>query len=114
VIGFSIDYTLHIGHMYEEAREKGFKKREERIKYSLERMGTTVLAGAITTAGSALFMLMCQMTFFYKMALLISVTILNSLIYSLLFLVSLCILFGPENEFGQISLNCLRCKSQTD
>ena len=114
VIGFSIDYTLHIGHMYEEAREKGFNKREERIKYSLERMGTTVLAGAITTAGSALFMLMCQMTFFYKMALLISVTILNSLVYSLLFLVSLCILIGPENEFGQISLNCLRCKSQTD
>ena len=110
VIGFSIDYTLHIGHMYEEASEKGLKKKEERIGYSLERMGTTVLAGAITTAGSALFMLMCQMQFFYKMALLISVTILNSLIYSLLFLVSLCILIGPENEFGKITLKCLKCK----
>ena len=90
VIGFSIDYTLHIGHMYEEAREKGYNSREERITYSLERMGTTVLAGAITTAGSALFMLFCQMTFYYKMALLISITILNSLIYSLVFLVSIC------------------------
>lgn len=109
VIGFSIDYTLHIGHMYEEASEKGFEKKEDRIGYSLERMGTTVLAGAITTAGSALFMLMCQMQFFYKMALLISVTILNSLIYSLMFLVSLCILFGPENEFGKITLKCIKC-----
>ena len=65
-------------------------------------MGTTVLAGAVTTAGSALFMLFCQMTFFYKMALLISITILNSLVYSLIFLISLCVLIGPENEFGYI------------
>ena len=102
VIGFSIDYTLHIGHMYEEAKEKGYNSREDRISYSLERMGTTVLAGAITTAGSALFMLFCQMTFFYKMALLISITILNSLVYSLVFLVSICLLIGPENDFGHI------------
>ena len=102
VIGFSIDYTLHIGHMYEEAKEKGLNTREERVAYSLERMGTTVLAGAVTTAGSALFMLFCQMTFFYKMALLISITILNSLVYSLIFLISLCVLIGPENEFGYI------------
>ena len=51
VIGFSIDYTLHIGHMYEEAKEKGWRSRIDRTQYSLERMGTTVLAGAITTAG---------------------------------------------------------------
>ena len=51
---------------------------------------------------------MCQMQVFYKMALLISVTILNSLIYSLVFLVSLCILIGPENNFGEINMKCLK------
>ena len=112
VIGFSIDYTLHIGHMYEEAKEKGWRSSIDRTQYSLERMGTTVLAGAITTAGSALFMLMCQMQFFYKMALLISVTILNSLIYSLVFLVSLCILIGPENNFGEVNLKCFKEKTK--
>ena len=63
VIGFSIDYTLHIGHMYEEAKENRINTREE-VAYSLERMGTTVSAGAVTTAGSALFML--SNDFFYK------------------------------------------------
>ena len=66
VIGFSIDYTVHIGHMYQEADDFDIKDREGRTLYALERMGSTVVAGAITTAGSALFMLGCQMTFFYK------------------------------------------------
>ena len=102
VIGFSIDYTVHIGHMYQEADDFDIKNREGRTLYALERMGSTVVAGAITTAGSALFMLGCQMTFFYKMALLISITILYSLIYSLIFLISFMILLGPEDKFGMI------------
>ena len=102
VIGFSIDYTVHIGHMYQEANEYNFKTRNFRTLYALERMGSTVLAGAGTTAGSALFMLGCQMTFFYKMALLISITIFYSLIYSLVFLISFMIILGPENDFGII------------
>ena len=102
VIGFSIDYTVHIGHMYQEANEFNLKYRNLRTLYALERMGSTVLAGAVTTAGSALFMLGCQMTFFYKMALLISITIFFSLIYSLGFLVSFMILLGPEKDFGII------------
>ena len=104
VIGFSIDYTVHIGHMYQEADEVGLKLRNERVLYALERMGSTVLAGAVTTAGSALFMLGCQMTFFYKMSILISITIFFSLIYSLGFLISASILFGPEYNSGKINI----------
>ena len=94
--------------MYTEGNEYGVKDREGRTKYALEKMGSTVLAGAITTAGSALFMLNCQMTFFYKMAILISITIFYSLIYSLGFLVSCIILFGPENNVGKI----FKCKNK--
>ena len=67
-------------------------------------MGVTVLAGAITTAGSAVFMTLCQMTFFYKMSLLITITILFSLVYSMGYLTSLCILIGPEHNFGIIKV----------
>ena len=111
VIGFSIDYTLHIGHMYQEAGEFQHQNREVRTKYALEKMGSTVLAGAITTAGSAMFMFACQMTFFYKMAILISVTIFFSLIYSLGFLIACMITIGPQKDFGSLS-RCYRqiCK----
>jgi len=102
VIGFSIDYTLHIGHMYQESNHFGHKTREQRTRYALEKMGSTVLAGAITTAGSSMFMFACQMTFFYKMAVLISVTIFFSLIYSLGFLIAAMITIGPQHEFGSI------------
>ena len=110
VIGFSIDYTLHIGHMYQESDSFGCTTREDRTKYALEKMGSTVLAGAITTAGSSMFMFACQMTFFYKMAILISVTILFSLIYSLGFLISAMILIGPEYKFGNIKPLFKVCK----
>ena len=44
------------------------------------------------------------MTFFYKMSILISITIFFSLLYSLGFLISASILFGPQNENGKINL----------
>ena len=88
--------------MYQESNHFGHKTREQRTRYALEKMGSTVLAGAITTAGSSMFMFACQMTFFYKMAVLISVTIFFSLIYSLGFLIAAMITIGPQNEFGSI------------
>jgi hypothetical protein len=61
VIGFSIDYVVHLGHMIEEAGSLcGFQDREERFSYAAIKMGSTVLAGAITTAGSNIFMFACQ------------------------------------------------------
>ena len=46
-------------------------------------MGETVLAGAITTAGSTVFLLACQLTFFTAMGTLIILTVAYSLGYSL-------------------------------
>merc|ERR1711865_887910 len=87
VIGFSVDYVVHMGHMYIEAAEKsGAMKREDRFFYAASKMGSTVMAGAVTTAGSGAFMFLCQMRFFYKMAVLITLTIGFSFVYSLGFL----------------------------
>ena len=46
VIGFSIDYTLHIGHMYQESDRPWSQNSRKRTQYALEKMGSTVLAGA--------------------------------------------------------------------
>jgi len=72
VIGFSIDYTLHMGHIWVEATEEGLRGRLAKTRYSLEHMGSTIFAGASTTAAAGLFMFGCTLTFFTKMATMIS------------------------------------------
>jgi predicted RND superfamily exporter protein len=103
VIGFSVDYVVHLGHMLEEADQKGFTSRIERFEYAASKMGSTIVAGAITTGGSAMFMFVCQMTFFTKMATLITITILLSFVFSLGFFMGLLVLVGPEGGQGKIS-----------
>ncbi|KAH8086248.1 hypothetical protein JL720_7453 [Aureococcus anophagefferens] len=52
VIGLAVDYTIHLGHMYDHARALGTRDREAKFEYAMRTMGETVVAGAITTAGS--------------------------------------------------------------
>ena len=97
-----------MAHMYTEAQHKlGLRTRVERFSYSAEKMGLTIIGGAITTAGSGSMMFLCQMVFFFKMGVLITVTILFSTVFSLGAFMSLCVLVGPENDFGDTAL-CVR------
>ena len=72
--------------------------REDKLATAATNMGVTVVAGGVTTLGSAIFMYFCQLTFFSKMATLITGTIAFSLVYSLLFFMPLCAVFGPEGD----------------
>ena len=50
VIGLSVDYTIHLGHMYADAEHMvGAKTRKERFEFAAEKMVSTVCAGALTT-----------------------------------------------------------------
>ena len=104
VVGFSVDYTIHLGHMYDHAgHHGGYALRSERARYALLKMGSTVLAGAITTCGSGVFMFACQLVFFNKMAFLICCTIAFSLAFSLFLFVPLLYLVGPSETSGDVS-----------
>merc|ERR1712196_389766 len=70
--------------------------RSERVTNALTTMGITVVAGAVTTLGSGSFMWACEMTFFTKMAALITFVILGSVCYALFFFMPLLALFGPR------------------
>ena len=110
VIGFSVDYIVHMSHMYVEASHvQGAQTRVERFKYAAEKMGQTIIGGAITTAGSGCMMFACQMVFFFKMGILVFMTILFSVLFSLGLFMSLCVLVGPENHFGDTSYYLKRC-----
>jgi hypothetical protein len=103
VIGFSVDYVVHLAHMYMDGLHAGgFSGREERFQYAATKMGGTIFAGAMTTAGSGAVMWACQMTFFTKMAVLICMTIFFSLGYSLFFFLPLCVLIGPSGKTADI------------
>jgi hypothetical protein len=107
VIGFSVDYVVHMGHMYIEAAEKsGAMTREKRFYYAASKMGSTVMAGAVTTAGSGAFMFMCQMMFFYKMAVLITLTIGFSFVFSFGFFMAYLVMVGPEYDNGNLGSLC--------
>ncbi|KAH8085090.1 hypothetical protein JL720_7811 [Aureococcus anophagefferens] len=84
--------------------------REAKFEYAMRTMGETVVAGAITTAGSCSFLLACQLTFFTSMAELIVLTIALSLAWALLFFMPLLRVAGPEDDRGNVYAIFRACK----
>ena len=60
-IGMSVDYALHIAHGYHSSQHK---TRLEKVRATLTHLGVSILGGAITTGGSAVFLLFCKIYFF--------------------------------------------------
>jgi len=106
LIGFCCDYCLHVCHVFNEAKEHGIKRGDLRMRYSLSRMGSTVFAGAVTTVGAGFFLYCAQTAFNQNVGFIIAFTIVVSLIHTLFFFSSLCIMFGPHGNFGDICCCC--------
>ena len=99
VVGFSVDYTIHLGHMFVAAgREYDLQNSLDRFSFAIRKMGGTVVGGAVTTLGAGLFMLPCQLVFFYKLGLLMVTTIFFSLLYSFGFVMPLLAAAGPSGD----------------
>eukprot|EP00435_Cladocopium_sp_Y103_P006972 s3697_g2.t1 len=99
VIGYSVDYVVHLAHMYCEGKHFGHNTRcsiagDERATFAIRNMGSTIFAGAITTVLAGATMFICWFYFFIKMALLICVTIMYSFLFSLVFFMSVLWLAG--------------------
>ena len=103
IIGFSVDYTVHLGNEYIVGGKEGFAKRTERFFYASRRIVSTVAAGAMTTGGAGIFMFAAQLIFFTKMATLMVATIVLSYLYALGFFMGYLLVFGPEDEDGNVS-----------
>ena len=104
--GLSVDYTLHLSHAFMHSSKPD---RDGKVLDAATTMGVTVLAGSITTFGSALFMLPCQLTFFSKMCTLIGGTIGFSIIYALFFFMPAMALFGPWGESRSLVGHIMHC-----
>lgn len=113
VIGYSVDYVVHLAHTYCEAKKQGLETRDERCAFTIQNMGPTIFMGALTTAGAGSIMFCCFLFFFFKMALLICITIMYSLLFSLGFFMSVLWLVGPEGDFGDLPI-CFACKGKSE
>lgn len=65
VIGFAVDFTVHLAHMYVASAAQD---RMGRVADAARKMGVTVVMGAVTTLGAGCFLLACTLTFFTKFA----------------------------------------------
>jgi len=111
VIGFSVDYVVHLGHSY---LESNLQDREKRLTMALLTMGISVTSGAITTALSGIPLMFSVFIFFYKMGLLIFFICIFALSWSLLFFMAFLAFLGPEGDTGNIQ-SLFGCKqSQTE
>jgi len=99
LIGFSVDYAVHLANHYvESVYEDRFRRMEE----ALSSMGISIFSGAITTIGSGIFLFFATLVFFQKFAVLIIGTIGFSLFFSLVFFSALNHLIGPQKNFGNL------------
>lgn len=101
LVGFSVDYVVHLGNSYVEAGSH-HTTRNDRMQAALREMGISVLAGGVTTFGSSLFLWGAASIFFLKFAWLMEMTVLFALLWSLCFFSALCYVAGPQGNTGSI------------
>jgi predicted RND superfamily exporter protein len=65
-------------------------------------MGQTILAGALTSIFSALFLMLCQAASLNKFGVLLLITIASSMLSALIFLPSLFYIIGPNGKAGDL------------
>jgi multidrug efflux pump subunit AcrB len=99
LVGLSIDYFFHLAEAYSVSGDYG---RRERTRDALTRMGISVLAGAITTAGSVALVLGAQIEIFFKFGLIVVVNTLFSIVWVYVFFCAYLTTVGPSGDFGSM------------
>ena len=95
IIGFSVDYVVHLGAHYVHKKSPD---RMDRSSDAISAMGVSIFSGAMTTLGSGVFLFGGQIIFFQKFAVIITTTVLVSLAYAMVYFMSFVHAFGPERE----------------
>ncbi|KAJ8603469.1 hypothetical protein CTAYLR_005101 [Chrysophaeum taylorii] len=100
VIGFSVDYTVHLADSYMGSKSI---TRAGKVRDALGHTGSSVLSGAISTLSASIPMFGAQIIFFQKFGAFVFMTIALSLIYSLGFFSALLCVCGPLGTRGHFS-----------
>lgn len=99
LIGFSVDYIVHFSAEYIHSKEK---TRSLRMQQSYRQMGVSIFSGYITTVGSGIWLLMCDLALFFKFGYTISITVTFAFLVATFTFGSFMHTFGPEGNTGNI------------
>jgi len=108
VVGLSVDYTVHLLHVYETCKEED---RVSRSRHALAEMGISVTNSAITTLLASVVLFGCGFYFFFMFGLFMFLVIGFSILMSITFLIPLCILIGPQREQGRLPFLSRSCRN---
>eukprot|EP00357_Protocruzia_adherens_P000973 CAMPEP_0115006634 /NCGR_PEP_ID=MMETSP0216-20121206/20623_1 /TAXON_ID=223996 /ORGANISM="Protocruzia adherens, Strain Boccale" /LENGTH=954 /DNA_ID=CAMNT_0002373267 /DNA_START=205 /DNA_END=3072 /DNA_ORIENTATION=- len=109
LIGFSVDYAVHICHAYVESQAE---TRAEKTRDALRKMGISILGGAITTFGTGAILFLTTLVFFQRFAWVISATIIFAVMWAMVFLPALLIICGPQGETGNLKVWYFKLKAK--
>lgn len=99
VVGLAVDYVVHLAEGYVTCSQAS---RQDRVKHTLSHVGISVLSGACTTLGAAIFMFAAKILFFFQFGIFIFCTIGFSLFFAFFFFVTLLALCGPQGTTGSL------------
>lgn len=99
LVGLSVDYTVHLAHAYVASEERS---RFARAQDALTVMGGSIISAALTTCGSAIMLLFCQITPFRVFGMSIALTACSSIFLAIFFFIPLSMVAGPENKAWQL------------
>merc|ERR1711871_1643723 len=108
-VGMSVDYALHMAHGYHSAHGA---TRFEKIRDALTHLGISIIGGAITTAGAAIFLFFCHMYLFIQLGTMMFMNTVLALFFSLIFLSSMLMVAGPLTHACDIYHVLKVCKSK--
>jgi predicted RND superfamily exporter protein len=110
LIGFSVDYIIHYSAEYMHSAEK---TRDLKMKQALRQMGVSIFGGFLTTLGSGIFLLTCEIKFFFKFGETISLSVTYAFLIATLTYSALMKAVGPTGNFGNIFC-CIQKKKADD
>mmetsp|Transcript_19254 Transcript_19254/g.39804 ORF Transcript_19254/g.39804 Transcript_19254/m.39804 type:complete len:1128 (-) Transcript_19254:503-3886(-) len=107
LIGISCDFVIHFAHAYTTLH--GHASREERTLHALLSMGPSILAAGFTTFSAALIMLFTVITFFEKFAIVLFLTVLQSLAGSFIVFLTMAVSLGPSDPTYLVDHMLAKC-----
>ncbi|CAK9008135.1 Protein dispatched homolog 1 (Protein chameleon) [Durusdinium trenchii] len=103
VIGISVDYIIHVAVGYSDAQfDRKLDSRAERVEHAMMTLGTSILAGAVSTFLATSFLLLTTIVFFSKFGKLTTFTIVMAALTALILFPAILAAVGPEKEQGTV------------
>merc|ERR550534_382732 len=103
LVGFSVDYTVHLGVAY--LHNAHLTTRRERTRMALTELGVSITYGCITTICCGYPLYLTSVSWFYKFGLLVILSVTLAILVALVFLPAVLLLIGPVNDSG--NLQCI-------